>query len=1116
MKLLRYLIVMVCSSVNADVVTDGTMGAAQTLTGANVTIPQTLGKTEGSNLFHSFGDFNINTDQTITFTNTSNVNYQNVIFRVTGGNASNIDGTLKSDIKNADFYFINPNGITFGANAHVDVPAAFHVSTADKMDFGKNGGVFYADLSKDSKLSSDAPAAFGFLGTSKANNGLIDFRRTQLTIDELEKSIDVVAGDIEIKKSTKIETGDIRLVAAGTGEKYVPVDGMTKTATGSISVSSSKFYANSVSVNGGAIQFDNSSEIDATSNIAIKANGDLTLQNNSYISANAAFDDKDDAGQVNVESTGAIQILGDAHITANAVSSSGSAGAIKVKAESLKIDGNSGINADTIRSSGHDAGVIDVQVAKSIEILNGGDISVNANGSSPLGRITVIADTLIIDGKGKSTGISLNGSDNDNISKMKITTIGAMELLDGGQIGGIANEGLAGSVDIKVGSLRIDGQDSGISSPASGVGKPGNISVESGGKIEILNKGTISADTWGSGNGGNIKLIANSFKIDGTGAGISSESMGGGSESGQGGNISIESKGLLEIMNHGIISSDAAYGSAGNAGNIDIKANELNMTTGGIISSNNSYGTGNAGNIDINANELKIDGTTGYKTGFVSDSKGLKGNAGNIVVAATNNLDMTNGGVISTNTDGAGSAGNVNVKATTLTLDNATISAKAAKTSTGQTGYVTINATDKLALINQGKLSIENAGKSGDPTRIIPGTLTVNAPQIELDNGIITAATSGNVNAGVVNVNATNSLTETNASQISSATSGSGNAGDVFVSTPVVSIDNATIKATAEKDSTGAAGSVNVNATKSLTANNLASINSSTFGTGKAGDVTVTAANLSLNKQAEISALAGVNSSGQTGDVKVTATDSIHLSNSGKISIENQANLSADAATTIQPSQITVTAPNIDMENSSKITSQSTGNVAAGNIAVNVAHRLNMDHSFITTEANTGDGGKVNVDTGDLIYLKDSGFTTTVSGENGNGGDISTKAETLIMDTAVIQANAKSGNGGNINLALKSLIPSENILVRGGKFVKWNSSPETINVIQAASDKGVSGTITNTAPQLNLSGVLANSGYSNFDNSLISRDYCELGQSSSLARKGKGGLPLRAKNLQVK
>ena len=73
----------------------------------------------------------------MTFTGSDSL--QNVISRVSGNNSSIIDGILKSDIKNADFYFINPNGITFNANAQVDVPAAFHVSTADKMDFGKNG-----------------------------------------------------------------------------------------------------------------------------------------------------------------------------------------------------------------------------------------------------------------------------------------------------------------------------------------------------------------------------------------------------------------------------------------------------------------------------------------------------------------------------------------------------------------------------------------------------------------------------------------------------------------------------------------------------------------------------------------------------------------------------------------------------------------------------------------------------------------------------------------------------------------------------------------------------------------------------------------------------------------
>jgi filamentous hemagglutinin family protein len=42
---------------------------------------------------------------------------KNVISRVTGGQVTTINGLLKSDIPNANFYFINPTGVTFGASA---------------------------------------------------------------------------------------------------------------------------------------------------------------------------------------------------------------------------------------------------------------------------------------------------------------------------------------------------------------------------------------------------------------------------------------------------------------------------------------------------------------------------------------------------------------------------------------------------------------------------------------------------------------------------------------------------------------------------------------------------------------------------------------------------------------------------------------------------------------------------------------------------------------------------------------------------------------------------------------------------------------------------------------
>ena len=225
-----------------NIVTDGSVGAVQNLVGTNVTIPQELGKTVGKNLFHSFSDFNINNGQAVTFTGSDSL--QNVISRVSGNNPSVIDGTLKSDIKNADFYFINPKGITFNANAQVDVPAAFHVSTADKMDFGKNGGVFYADLSKDSQLSTEPPSAFGFLGNYY---GDITITGAQLNFKPYQ-SVDLAATYFDIFNNASIQVpgGEVRMAARGYEEDSLSlerIDGflpLLSTTSGTLSIDDSQ------------------------------------------------------------------------------------------------------------------------------------------------------------------------------------------------------------------------------------------------------------------------------------------------------------------------------------------------------------------------------------------------------------------------------------------------------------------------------------------------------------------------------------------------------------------------------------------------------------------------------------------------------------------------------------------------------------------------------------------------------------------------------------------------------------------------------------------------------------------------------------------------------------
>ena len=112
---------------------DGSLGSGGALNGPNFLIPADRGKQVGGNLFHSFTDFHLIKDDVATFQGPSSV--QNILARVTGGSASSIDGTLRSEISGANLYFINPAGVMFGANAKLDISGSFTVTTADFSSF---------------------------------------------------------------------------------------------------------------------------------------------------------------------------------------------------------------------------------------------------------------------------------------------------------------------------------------------------------------------------------------------------------------------------------------------------------------------------------------------------------------------------------------------------------------------------------------------------------------------------------------------------------------------------------------------------------------------------------------------------------------------------------------------------------------------------------------------------------------------------------------------------------------------------------------------------------------------------------------------------------------------
>jgi filamentous hemagglutinin family protein len=124
----------------------------------NNTFNITGGIKTGENLFHSFDKFGLQQGQTANFI--SNPSIQNILTRITGGEASFINGLIKVTAGNSNLYFMNPAGIMFGNNARLDVPAAFTATTANGIGFGDKW--FNAIGSNDYKSLVGNPTQLAF------------------------------------------------------------------------------------------------------------------------------------------------------------------------------------------------------------------------------------------------------------------------------------------------------------------------------------------------------------------------------------------------------------------------------------------------------------------------------------------------------------------------------------------------------------------------------------------------------------------------------------------------------------------------------------------------------------------------------------------------------------------------------------------------------------------------------------------------------------------------------------------------------------------------------------------------------------------------------------------
>ncbi|HHB93201.1 MAG TPA: filamentous hemagglutinin N-terminal domain-containing protein [Thioploca sp.] len=670
----------------ADIILDGTLGAKISLEGPNYAINADLGQQYGNNLFHSFAEFNVNTNEIATFSGPDNIN--NIISRVTGGNITNIDGIISSTIPNADMYLINPAGIVFGKNASLDISGSFHVSTANILRL-QDGGEFNV-TNPDSSILTIAPiSSFGFLSGSSA----ITIQGSKLIVPKT-KTLSIIGQDIKINNSIlKASSGRINIASITQGE----------------------VADNDLSLSG------TTSDLNITNtSISVSNGGDIFIRAGNFVLNNTAIQTNVknvDAGKIDVQVDNLIATKGSRFIS-NTLGA-GQGGAITIKAkEATEFSGEKISKNSTGRT-----------------VINRSGINVSASGTGKAGTITLNSKSLILkDGafigattfkQGQGGNININTTESINLTGNGIRKNGSMIVAN--TIGKMIGAGKGGEININAKQIEMkDGAV--IGSNSLGAGRSGVIKFNVINDIVLIGEdkrgitSRISTSTTNSGNGGTLTLQANELHIK-DGAIILAIATGENS-TGQGGNLNLNMNNLIKL--EGI--SKAGQGSsitaatqsrnsnAGNGGKINLTAKNLQLTDGSQIIAT-SFGPGKGGDIQLNvsekvelAGENPIDNK--FKTAILASSQNTKTNAGDAgnIEMQTGTLQLNDKAEINAETWGTGLGGDIKIQANAIELNNnGTITALSK--GTGYAGQIELILAERLLVKNS---TIETRAESAD------------------------------------------------------------------------------------------------------------------------------------------------------------------------------------------------------------------------------------------------------------------------------------------------------------------------------------------------------------------------------------------------------------------
>jgi filamentous hemagglutinin family protein len=481
-------------------------------------------------------------------------------------------------------------------------------------------------------------------------------------------------------------------------------------------------------------------------NVIIKADGAVELVGGDIFST-VGTDAVGDGGNINIHAR-EFSLTGENSFLSSSTFGTGNAGNVIIEANgAVELVGGNIFSNVEVRGVG-EGGSIEISTS-SLSLTEGAQVSVSTLGQGNAGSVTINASDLI----------SLDGEDQDGIRSAILSNTGSnlgtttgrgsagdieiitnrLSLTSGGGItASTFREGNAGTLTINAtDSLSIDGQSqdgnsSGIFSAVveGAKGNSGELQVSTG-TLSLTNGGIITASTSGEGNAGTVTINAETITADGTNQNGTQDS------------------GVFSVVNPRAI---------GDAGGIDITTANLSLTNGGKINAN-TLGQGNAGIVLIDATDtIFIDGRGAFQSGVFSNVEGLgRGNAGGIDIN-TNNLSLTNGGVISSSTFAQGNAGTVNINADeAISIDGAdrngfssSILSAVREGANGNAGGIQINA-GSLTLSNGGEISASTFGEGNFGGNI---TLNIDDNLILQDDSRISAQATDNANGGNIKIDA--------------------------------------------------------------------------------------------------------------------------------------------------------------------------------------------------------------------------------------------------------------------------------------------------------------------------------------------------------------------------